>query len=211
MLPMAAPAHMLPPAPALPRTESSPALPTASGPVSPAQPRAGSSSGSLRPGGPLTPPHRTHAVAREQLASAFASAPHGLPPGPSLSRTASPGAPELSPKAAAAAAAGLERSASGSQWPHRAHMPTSSAGSQAETGFVPVPERSLGMQQDAGSGSMARQRSLADKELRRRAAADTAQARMSNLERQTMSGLDLFSQQSKPTRPGQLARSSITG
>ena len=213
----------------VPRTDSSPGLQAMPGLPQRLTPAASASlchpSGAstpppaARPARVDLPPHRTHAVAREHP-SAFSAAAASPP----LAVTAShasllslyrPTSPGTEPHSSTA----LERASSDWPWgssrmPGHSSIPAiggSAHGATACTG--------LQGQHESGSGGLQCRRSAADKELaqreRRKAAADTAMARMKNMEAQSLSGLDAFSLQScmpsKPGKPGtaSLVRSSM--
>lgn len=166
----------------IPKSVSSGALRLQSSP--PAEPlRPAPPSAADRPNAPSPPPHRTH-VTREQGAQSPPPLPRpalsGAPPAnmsPVPRRQLSPVRKPLAPMVAA----------SSSPFEATAHLarPLSPA---PLGGAALVSQASEGFQ----AGDMTRQRSVAEKESRRRAAADAAMERMRNMEAQSLSGLDTF-------------------
>ena len=225
--PLAPPSAVCAPMRMVPRTGSPPHMLAAAAAGLPPRLTPAASAGLCHPSGASDPPpaarparvdlppHRTHAVAREQLPSAFSGAATSPLPitasHASLLSLARPSSPGTEPGGAC-----LERAAS--DWPWGSSKMANSGsiaafnGGSERTG--PAACSGLQAQHESGSGGLCR-RSAADKELRRKTAAETAMARMKNMEAQSLSGLDAFSlgscMPSKPAKPGSgsLARSSM--
>lgn len=134
----------------------------------------------------MPPPHRTH-IDREPRGAGAASPPPVVPllaaTGPSTSPTSHRHLSPLRKPLAPVAVPGVT--------PFEMSAQMARPLSPAPLGLQPGQAEGGGLA-PASSGDLLRQRSLADKESRRKAAADAAVTRMKNMEAQSLSGLDHF-------------------